>query len=445
VQEQSSSQRHLLNIGLLYALSTFTTASQGAVNLILPLHLDALGHSLPVIGLTVGLISVGSLISRLPGGAWYRQSRGRALSAASLVAMSLTMVGLGLTERLPLQAALAIVQGVAFGLSTTFVLALLIELCARDSNAGAIIGWYTAAISCGYAISGPLAVWSIEQFGYGPAFFVAGLVSLAGGLAALGLRIPAQATPAPTPTHRRRPALAHGLRTLAALPPGVWLATLLGFYVNFVADTYGAFHPLYALSIGIPLATIGFWKAVHSITSTVVRFISGWLLSYVSLNLVSHVIVITMAASTAALAFVTQLGALTVLYAVLGLCRGMLRVTSATMLAEERRRGQVSIGLASGVYNSGLDLGSLLGPPIAGALAGAFGIPATSASWPWRCRRSSTGSGSASVGGRRCRFQALEGVAFHGDAEKELDRSTGCHPERSEGSVSSGRGGRILS
>ena len=33
--------------------------------------------------------------------------------------------------------------------------------------------------------------------------------------------------------------------------------------------------------------------------------------------------------------------------------------------------------MTSGVYNAGLDLAGMLGPPIAGALAGGLGIPAT--------------------------------------------------------------------
>ncbi len=84
-----------------------------------------------------------------------------------------------------------------------------------------------------------------------------------------------------------------------------------------------------------------------------------------------------MAVGTAALAFVTQVAPLALLYALLGMCRGLLRVTSATMLAEERRQHEVNVGLTSGVYNSGLDLGSMLGPPAVGALAGVFGLPTT--------------------------------------------------------------------
>lgn len=58
-----------------------------------------------------------------------------------------------------------------------------------------------------------------------------------------------------------------------------------------------------------------------------------------------------------------------------GLCRGILRVTSAATVAELRAEGR-DIGLSSGVYNSGLDLGAIIGPAAGGVLSAAFGIPA---------------------------------------------------------------------
>ena len=366
----------LWNVLLLYALSTFTTSSEGALLLVFPLHLDRLGHPLPLVGLTVALIAVGSLISRLPGGAWYRLSRGRLLTAGGMALMALTTAAFGLTNQWLLQAVLAAAHGFAFGLATTFVLALLIEVRPRDANPASVMAWYTAAISLGYATGGPLGAWSIERFGHEPSFFVAAVVSLAGAVLALALR-PPRAVPSAAGGAARGAASGFSLRGIASLPSGVWLATLLVFYVNFVADSYNTFHPIYALSLGIPLATLGLLKSVHGITSTVVRFASAGLFRYVSLQVVNHVIVITMAVGTAALAFVTQVAPLTLLYAVLGMCRGLLRVTSATMLAEERRHHELNVGLTSGVYNSGLDLGSMLGPPAVGALAGAFGIPTT--------------------------------------------------------------------
>ena len=62
---------------------------------------------------------------------------------------------------------------------------------------------------------------------------------------------------------------------------------------------------------------------------------------------------------------------------ILGACRGLLRVTSATMVAEERRRPGVSAGLVSGIYNAGSDLADLFSPPLVGALAAVLTIPTT--------------------------------------------------------------------
>jgi predicted MFS family arabinose efflux permease len=49
-------------------------------------------------------------------------------------------------------------------------------------------------------------------------------------------------------------------------------------------------------------------------------------------------------------------------------------VTSAATVAELRAEGR-DIGLSSGVYNAGLDLGSIIGPAAGGVLSAAFGIP----------------------------------------------------------------------
>jgi len=61
-------------------------------------------------------------------------------------------------------------------------------------------------------------------------------------------------------------------------------------------------------------------------------------------------------------------------FLIAGLCRGILRVTTAATIADIRREGR-DIGLSSGVYNAGLDLGSIVGPIAGGLVSTAFGIP----------------------------------------------------------------------
>ena len=367
------------NVLLLYVLACLTTTSRGATELTYPLNLNQLGYPLPIIGATVALFGFGSLASRLPGGAWYRLSRARGLSAAALAVMGLCSIALGPAEAWALQAGLGAVHGFTFGLSTTLLMALLIDVRPRGANMAATMAWYTAAVSSGYGISAPLASESIVRFGHAFAFMLAGLVGLLAAGLTLALRPPAEHEPPAESSEREPvPATARGWRALTGLPAGVWLASLLVFYVNFVSDTYYTFFPIYALSIGISLVTIGFLKSVHSFVATGIRFAAAALLRALPSGVVNHVAVLTMAASVVALSVVTSETLLLPIFALLGLCRGLLRVTSTTMVADERHRHPgINIGIASGVFNAGLDAGTMLGPAITGSLAGTFDIPTT--------------------------------------------------------------------
>lgn len=137
------------------------------------------------------------------------------------------------------------------------------------------------------------------------------------------------------------------LRTVLSLPADVWLGTLLVFYLTFIADTYQTFYPIYAGGIGVSVGTIGLLKVVHSIASTSVRFAGAGLFRIVPVAFVNHTMTISMALALISLAFVTGDIVVMVMFAILGACRGLLRVTSATMVAEERSRPGVSAGLVS--------------------------------------------------------------------------------------------------
>src|SRR5439155_541478 len=82
-----------------------------------------------------------------------------------------------------------------------------------------------------------------------------------------------------------------------------------------------------------------------------------------------------LAAATAALPLSASVAVLLPIFVVLGLARGVLRATSAATIAELRNEGR-DVGLASGIYNSGLDIGTIVGPALGGVIASAFGIGA---------------------------------------------------------------------
>src|SRR5919206_1008344 len=72
-----------------------TTTSQGALELAYPLRQHELGDPLNLVGVAFGLLSVGSLLARLPAGAWYRSAVAGRQIAVSLVVFGLTAGALG--------------------------------------------------------------------------------------------------------------------------------------------------------------------------------------------------------------------------------------------------------------------------------------------------------------------------------------------------------------
>jgi MFS family permease len=362
---------------LLYVISMLSTTSNGSMTFVLPLNLDRLGHPLPLVGTIVALIGLGSLLSRAPGGAWYRLVRARWLTMASFALMGCSTVALGLNDTVPFQALFAGLHGFSFGLATTFLLALLIDIRPPEDSVATAMSWYTAAFAAGYTLSAVLGAQSIEWLGYGAAFFTSGLVALAAAALTLMLRQPREAPPPAALDPRLPPPPVGRLRTVLSLPAGVWLGTLLVFYLTFIADTYQTYYPIYAVGIGVSVATIGLLKVVHSIASTSVRFAGAGLFRIVPVAVVNHTMTIVMALALISLTFATSDTILVVLFGILGACRGLLRVTSATMVAEERRRPGLSAGLVSGIYNAGADLADLFSPPIVGALAAVLTIPTT--------------------------------------------------------------------
>jgi MFS family permease len=362
---------------LLYLLAGLATAGHGSTELINPLNLNRLGLSLSLVGATVAVMSIGSLASRLPAGAWYRLSRARVLLAAAFASMGLSTLGLALTEMWELIAALGAIHGFAFGLTTTLLLALLIEVRPRDDNPAPAMAWYTAAAALGYAIGSPLAAQVIERFGHSAAFWASGGIGLLGSVLALALQ--------PSPEREVRAAagsgaeqsgaLRRGWRSLAALPSAVWLAALTGFYVNFLSDSYNTFFPIYAVTVGISLGAVGFLRAIHSLCAMSIRFVVLATAGFLPVALVVHLAVVGIGLATIALSIITELALLAAIFGLLGLFRGMIGFAAATLVAEERNRPNGRVGLASGVYNAGLDIGNLAGPPVAGALATSFDIP----------------------------------------------------------------------
>jgi MFS family permease len=345
------------------------TTAEGTANLLYAPYLASYGYALPSIGTLSALFAIFRLVSRVPSGAAYRPARARRQLLLWLIVFTASTSGFALAGgSLPLVVALTVVHGYAFGALGTINLAATIDLTG-GRRAGATMGWYTAAISTGYAIGAFLGGALADAISIAAAFAILGALPAISGV--LVLRLPTIDAP---PHEIPRGAGLRGLLVAhARVDPRVWLAFVVVLYINIVSDAIDTFFPLYALAIGLPLAASGFLKGLKSGAATFIRFISGGVFRFVDHRTVNVWGVVLMSVSTFLIPLFPTFAPLLVLFGVNGICRGLLRVTSAATVAEVRAEGQ-DVGVASGVYNAGLDVGAIIGPAIGGVVADSVGL-----------------------------------------------------------------------
>jgi MFS family permease len=367
----AASQRALIP---LYVASAVLTLGEGSVAILIPPYLHAQGLQAGVIGAVLAAYGIASLATRVPAGLLYRSHRGPWLVAAGCVMSAGAFATLPLATHPAALAALVAVDGVGFSLATTGAMAALIERRPPGASAGSVMGWYTGAIGIGYAAAG---------FAGGTLATLAGLEQAILGLAVVplvaGLLLKLALDHADTAPGRRpaRPGARTRLSDLRTLPALVWLAFLVSLYLNLVNGVLFTFFPIYGLAIGLSLAQIGALTGIHGATAAAVRLGSGVVFRHVSYQRVLPLMVALSGLAVAGLPLTTAFLALALLWTLIGLARGLLRVASGALVMDEAGSSDGERGAASGVYLAGLDLGKIVGPLVGGASAELVGLEAT--------------------------------------------------------------------
>jgi len=355
---------------VMLAIATAITTTKGTVEIVFPPYLASYGQSLSVIGILTSLLAVAQLSSRVPVGLAYKAERAGRQFAAALVLFGLTCAGYAFAKGDPIAVtALTLVHGFAFGSVGTLGLALVIDLT-EGRSAGVSMAWYTAAISLGYAFGSIIGGWLGDAIGLGPAMgAIAVLPVIAAGAV---LAVP---TVRGAPIEPDRGTGWRGLIHAGSKLDGrVWLAVVTVVFINLIWDSLDTFFVIFAPTVGITLATVGLLRALKSSAGLAIRLGGALLLRFADYRRVTLLAVLAVTAMMVVLPLSNAIVALVPIFIVLGFGRGIIRATSAATIAELRAEGR-DVGLASGVYNAGLDLGSIVGPTLGGVIASAVGIP----------------------------------------------------------------------
>ena len=371
-----------------YLSATLFELAEGALRFLVPLNLDARGLGPEQIGLVIFAFSTTSLLARGFTAGVFTHARARRL---------IVLAGLGSTVAYLLTpfvgevwafALLMSIDGFGWGVATTALLAVMMVSTPREMSSAVAMGWFVGFQGIAFALATTIAGLLADAFGIQEAMLILATVPvLAASLIALRLPRPTVDVSGVAPVGgfepdepevhgagRVRATLRRGLRSVGALPFAVWAAAVVAVYLNIMNGLLASFYPLLGLSLGLSIAQIGSLSSMRSAVSSVARFGAGWLFARVPAHRLHLPLLATSAATLAILPSIPSYVAQFPAFALNGMSRGLLRVTTGAAAMDAMAGSQA--GLAAAAMTAGLDVGKMIGPLVGGFVAGAFGLEA---------------------------------------------------------------------
>lgn len=350
-------------------------SSSGNVSSILvPPYLRGLGYDYTSIGLLVAISSVAQLASRFPAGAIYRPERARLITVICIVVMGLNYLLYPLAHSSLTFALVQIIAGLANGVATTTNLAMFMDALPADTPKHRPMAFYAGALAGGFTLGNLAGGLAGDYLGIAPAFMIASGTTL-GSLIFLWLDHP-HLVRAVSPVNKgeRLPLRERLAATVAGFAePRLVGISGVAFLLNFLHTIVNTFLPLYGIAIGLSLSEIGLLKSVHSLVNAVGRPLASGPVRAFGARRASVIGVVALAAMDTLVPLQGTFVLLAIVLAGVGMMRSIALVANTVELADIDHT-RISRGMASSLYNSSQDIGSLSGPALCGALASVIGL-----------------------------------------------------------------------
>lgn len=341
------------------------------------------GYAPALIGLLVSVLSIASLLARVPSGLLYAPGRARPVQAVCLPLLAALLVAHPFATSPLAFFAVRALTGALYGIGTTLNLARFIDEQPLGPQRARYMGYYVACIPIGYSMASLVVGYVVEAWGYVAAFVVGAAFSLLGLLAVFDRTSVAAvlvggdgrpAAPA-TPSHPDQEAMGSrpvSLQRLFAVPAFAVLACE-SFLMNALWAFWNAWLPLFTLAVAIGLAETGLLRTAYGIVNAAARFVAG---DQVARFGASRLSIISLVLQFLLLMLLPALPILTLLlflFAVLGALRAFGIVANTVAVVERGEAHRVGRGPLVGLLNFVTDVGILAGPAVGGLVAQAVG------------------------------------------------------------------------
>ncbi len=220
-----------------------------------------------VVGFVVGVFGIAGMVTRPLTGVWVDRGGNRQRWVrAGAVGVAVSFVGYTLDLGPWVMTIFRCVQGVAMGVFTTAMLAIVGNLLPPDRR-GSGLGFYQAANAAAALYGAALAIFVIDQFGFTASFLVSGAAALVSLVLAAGTGDPMAPPPRAAGS---RPRGFNGLISPTAMLPALVFAC-----VTTPWGTVTAFLPLFALERD--LGNVGLFYTAAGLAQLTARMTAGWL------------------------------------------------------------------------------------------------------------------------------------------------------------------------
>jgi MFS family permease len=335
-------------------------------------YLQHLQFSVAAIGSLISLSPLFSLVSRIPAGMAYSQSRARTLITGAVVVMGVCSFFYTFALDAVSFALIHGINGFAYGAATTLYMAYYVDSLDHNENRSHAMGYYVGSLAVGYSAGNFLAGYVADDFGYDVAFAVAALLALVA--LAFVWTIGAHAAHKAAGKHVARAQITFNDALKAVFDPGMLEVMIVALFLNFLNQVCGVFLPLYGLAIGVTLTQIGVIRGMYTVCNAVTRPLSGFVVTRFGYRRLSRG---GLALQSALLSLVPLCGNFAALLAVStgsGFMRAVAIVSNAVGLVEDVDETKIQRGVASGIYNAAGDLGNIIGPSAGGIIAAFTGL-----------------------------------------------------------------------
>lgn len=343
--------------------------ANGIISPTFSLYAKSLGASLALIGTLSAVVGLTRIVTAVPiGGLSDARGRKNVLSAGMVLFALSSLLYAFISDPLWLFPA-RIVAGLA-AVSTFYIGVAYVGDVVAKNERGMAIGLYTTSMGIGFAIGPAIGGFVAANAGYQASFEIAAVIALSGFIVTRVLLTE------PTRAQEPRPANATPFVVklkLLARDPNLLAASLANMLMS---EVFGGvivnFFPLYAASLAIGDAMIGYMFSLRTFTSAAARLPTGLLTVRFSsriLMLASLSLAMLMAL---AISFATEPLFLMIFLAGEGLAFGMFLTSGQAFITEHSSASER--GTAMAVYSTAGGIGATVGPLLLGVIAETWGL-----------------------------------------------------------------------